>query len=147
MSRDYDIYVRQDDPVLITFIREIQLKKYPMPFMKDSSGGGGALHNFTDHHEMAPALAETLARLSGMRENGVFVQSMPSSGALLTGPWLAETLNWSGTIIEPEPRKYFALRKEMAGRAAVQIVHACVSPSEYPKEVSGVKPYCTKPNL
>lgn len=134
MSRDYDYYgVRQDDPKLITFVREIQLKKYPMPFMKDS---GAAVHNFTDHHELAPALAETIARLSGMRQNGIFVQSMPlAAGPLLTGPWLAETLNWAGTIIEPDPRKYFALRKESAGRAAVQIVHACVSSSEYPKEV------------
>lgn len=135
MSRDYDLYgVRQDDPTLITFIREIQLKKYPMPFMKNSPI---AHLNFTERHELAPEMAKTIANLVDMKKNGVFVQSMPSSsGALLTAPWLAETLNWGGIIVEPEPRKYFSLRKESVHHPTVQIVHACLSPTGYPKEVS-----------
>lgn len=136
MSRDYDMKgVRQDDPTLVTFIREIQLKKYPMPYMKDSHGAD--LLNFTERHELAPVLAKTIARLVGMKQNGVFVQSMPASaGPLMTAAWLAETLNWGGIIIEPEPRKYFALRKDSTHLPNVQIVHACVSPTGYPKEVS-----------
>lgn len=135
MSRDYEISgVRQDDPQLVTFIREIHLKKVPMNFMKNSP----IIHlNFTERHELVPLMASTIASLVDMKENGVFIQSMTSSNsALLTGPWLTETLGWSGVIVEPEPRRYFTIRKENAHRQKVQVIQACLSTTGYPKEVN-----------
>lgn len=134
MSRDYDLYgIHQDDPTLLNFIREIHLKKYPMPFMKNAPV---AHTNFTDRHDLAPEIARIVASLVGSKRNGVFVQSLPaSSAAMSTAPWLSQTLDWGGTIVEPEPRNYFELRKQNAHRSSILIVHACLSSSGYPKEV------------
>lgn len=134
MSRTYEMYgVRQDDPTLLTFIREIHLKKYAMAFMKNA-------HvepiNFAERHDLAPEMARLVAELVGSKQNGVFVQSLPAASATMaTAPWLSQTLGWGGIIVEPEPRNYFELRKQNAQRANVQIVHACLSTSDYPKEV------------
>lgn len=138
MSKDYDLFgVKQDDPSLITFIREIHMKKNPASsFMKSDMPAIEHL-NFTERHELAPEMARIMADLVGMKSKGLFFQSMlGASGSLLTAPWLAETLNWGGVIIESEPRKYFSLRKENVLRPNVQIIHACVSPVDYPKEVN-----------
>lgn len=137
MSRDYDLVgVPQDDPTLLTFIRQIHLKKYPMAFMKNAP----IEHlNFTERHELASEMAKFIANLVNNKEGGVFVQSLPSySSNMMTAPWLSETLKWGGIIVEPEPRKYFALRKENVHRSNVQIVHACLSPTGYPKEVGHI---------
>lgn len=138
MSKDYDLLgVKQDDPSLITFIREIHMKKNGrLEFPKNDMSATEHL-NFTERHELAPEMARIMADLVGMKSKGLFFQSMlGASGSLLTAPWLAETLNWGGVIIESEPRKYFSLRRENLLRPSVQIIHACVSPADYPKEVN-----------
>lgn len=135
MSRDYDLLgVSQEDPTLITFIREIHMKKYPLNFLKNSP----IEHlNFTQSHELAPKMAKWQSSLVDYKFNGTFVQSMTyAAGSLLTGPWLTETLNWNGVIIEPEPRRYFSLEKQNVHRSNIQVVHACLSPTGYPKEVT-----------
>lgn len=139
MSKDYDLLgVQQDDPTLIKFIREIHMKKYPMAYMKNGMPASEHL-NFTERHELAPEMARIIAQLVGTKTNGLFFQSMiGASGSLLTAPWLAETLNWGGVIVESEPRKYFALRKENVQRNNVQIIHACLSQTGYPKEVKNI---------
>lgn len=48
--------------------------------------------------------------------------------------WLERNLSWSGLLIQPDPRDYFNLRKHGRGRS--QSVHACLSPTCYPKEVT-----------
>lgn len=136
MSRDYELYgVRQDEPTLLTYIREIHLKKYPMPFMKDTP----IQHpNFTSRSDAAPvAMGHLFAGLVGNKRDGVFVQSLPAGSApLATAPWLAETLGWGGMIVEPDVRIYFGLRKQNAHRDNVQVVHSCLSQTGYPKEVT-----------
>lgn len=135
MSRDYELVgVAQDDPTLVAFIRDFHMKKYPMNFLKNAP----IEHlNFTEHHELTPEMAHYIANLVGDKTNGVFIQSLtgPTSESM-TAPWLAETLNWGGLIIEPEPRRYFTYRKQNVHRPKVQVVHACVSTSGYPKEVT-----------
>lgn len=134
MSRDYELIgVPQDDPSLLTFIRQIHLKKYPMTFMKNAPV---ERVNFTERNKLVPEIAKIIASLVNNKENGVFVQSLTAySSVMMTAPWLSETLKWGGIIVEPEPRRYFALRKENAHRSNVQIVHACLSRTRYPKEV------------
>lgn len=135
MSRDYELIgVSQDDPTLIAFLREIHMKKYPMNFLKDAP----VEHlNFTERHELTPEMAHYIADLVGGKFNGAFIQSMTGSTSnAMTAPWLAETLNWGGVIVEPEPRRYFTLRKQNVHRPKIQVVHACISPNGYPKEVT-----------
>lgn len=155
MSRDYELYgVAQDDPQLIAFLREIHMRKYPMHFFKTSSetasadnslpgGRGGGITGLPNHlnlsaypNELTPKMAYYVANALQGKTNGAVIQSMTGSlGHLMTGPWLSEMLNWAGVIVEPEPRRYFTLRKQNALRPRMQVVHACVSPNPYPKEV------------
>lgn len=139
MSRDYDLLgVPQDDPSLIGYIRNVHLKKYGAMTTNLQAHAGPPEHlNFTTHHELTPELAKYMTHLLGDKKGGVFIQSLSgSSGSMLTAPWLVETLGWHGFIVEPDPRKYFALRKDNARRDGVEIIHACLSPTGYPKEVS-----------
>lgn len=163
MSRDYELYgVAQDDPQLIAFLREIHMRKYPMHFFKTSpangdnglpgGGSGGAIGNSLNGmaashlnlsaypNELTPKMAYYVANTMQGKVNGAVIQSLTGSlGHLMTAPWLTETLNWAGVIVEPEPRRYFTLRKQNALRPQLQIVHACVSPNPYPKEVRVTK--------
>ncbi|KAM7353900.1 EGF receptor activation regulator Star isoform 1-T3 [Cochliomyia hominivorax] len=160
MSRDYELVgVAQDDPQLIAFLRKIHMRKYPMHFFKTSSeaaadnglpgGGGGvgvnSLNDLTTSHlnlsaypnELTPKMAYYVANTLQGKTNGAVIQSLTGSlGHLMTGPWLSEMLNWAGVIVEPEPRRYFTLRKQNALRPRMQVVHACVSPNPYPKEIT-----------
>ncbi|XP_063700260.1 protein Star-like [Culicoides brevitarsis] len=139
MTRDYDLLgVQQDNPSLIAYIREVHMKKYPNMVTNFLATSGPAEHlNFTNSHELTPKLASDIASLVGNKQKGVFFQSLTgSSGPMMTAPWLAETLGWTGYIVEPDPRKYFALRKDNARRNGVQVIHACLSPTGYPKEVT-----------
>lgn len=137
MTRDYDLLnVDQDNPALVSFVRDIHMKKYPMTFLDKVPMEH---FNFTaNSHEMAPEIARFVAQdlLKG-KKDGVYFQSLTgSNAAVLTAPWLTETMNWGGVIVEPDPRKYFNYRRSYAHRDNIQIVHACLSPHQYPKEVS-----------
>lgn len=95
MSRDYDLLgVAQEDPSLITYIREVHMKKYPNMAHNLLEHAGPPEHlNFSNHHELTPELAAYIASLLDNKKGGVFFQSVAgSSGPMLTAPWLAETL-------------------------------------------------------
>ncbi|XP_004521904.1 protein Star [Ceratitis capitata] len=94
--------------------------------------------NFSTHYEgLTAEMAHYVSDLVGGKENGAFIQSLPGAmGHLMTSPWLAATLNWVGLVVEPEPRRFFTLRKQNAQRLGLQVVHACISPNPYPKEVT-----------
>ncbi|XP_059615319.1 protein Star [Phlebotomus argentipes] len=138
MSRDYDLLgVSQDNPLLVTYFREVQMRKseHIPPFVLNSEPGEEL--NFTGRHELAAELASAVAHLNGERRNGTFLQSLPgSSDVALSGPWLASTLGWGGVIVEPDPRKYFTFLKQNYHRRSIKVVHACLSPNEYPKEIT-----------
>ncbi|XP_011190464.1 protein Star [Zeugodacus cucurbitae] len=104
-----------------------------------TSGEATTTHfNFSNHYEGITAeMAHYVADLVGGKENGAYIQSLPGAmGHLMTAPWLAATLNWAGLVVEPEPRRFFTLRKQNAQRPGLQVVHACISPNPYPKEVT-----------
>ncbi|XP_053663160.1 protein Star [Anopheles marshallii] len=137
MSRDYDLMgVPQDNPALVKYVRDIHMKKYPMTFMRNANAPVEHL-NFTNRHELTPEMAHLISDLLGRKRFGTFFQSLTgNSDAMMTAPWLAETMNWGGYLVEPDPRKYFSLRKQNAFRSNVQVIHACLSPNTYPKEVT-----------
>ena len=136
MSRDYDLMgVPQDNPALVKYVRDIHMKKYPMTFMRNANAPVEQL-NFTNRHELTPEMAHLISDLLGRKRFGTFFQSLTgNSDSMMTAPWLAETMNWGGYLVEPDPRKYFSLRKQNAFRSNVQVIHACLSPNTYPKEV------------
>jgi len=158
MSRDYELNgVAQDDPALIAFLRQIHMGKYlgkaspKVAAAAASTVSGGAPPNAprlatagstfgtsgNSSGSGADQLAHYVADLVGGKMNGAVIQSLSGPLAhLITAPWLSEQLNWMGVLVEPEPRWYFTLRKQNAQRARMQVVHACVSPNTYPKEVS-----------
>lgn len=158
MSRDYELSnVAQDDPALIAFLRQIHMRKYPIYMGKSAtsssssgsssvvggfskgaaSGTGNSSSSSSSGNSMADQLAHYVSDLVGGKLNGAVIQSLSGPLAhLITAPWLSEQLNWLGVLVEPEPRWYFALRKQNAQRQRMQVVHACVSPNPYPKEVS-----------
>ncbi|KAH8262724.1 hypothetical protein KR026_009721 [Drosophila bipectinata] len=156
MSRDYELNgVAQDDPALIAFLREIHMGKYlgkasPKVVTASAAGGGPPpppspprsaaitpLSSSNSSGSGADQLAHLVADLVGGKMNGAVIQSLSGPLAhLITAPWLSEQLNWMGVLVEPEPRWYFTLRKQNAQRAKMQVVHACVSPNTYPKEIT-----------
>ncbi|XP_058062554.1 protein Star isoform X2 [Anopheles bellator] len=137
MSRDYNLMgVPQDNPALIKYVRDIHMKKYPMTFMRTANAPTEQL-NFNNRHELTPEMAHVISDLLGRKRFGTFFQSLAgNSDSMMTAPWLAETMNWGGYLVEPDPRKYFSLRKQNAFRPNVQVIHACLSPNTYPKEVT-----------
>lgn len=149
MSRDYDLLgVSQDNPALISYLREVHMRKYSnTPFFNTEEDEAGRSLNISGRHEVGAEMAQYVAQLvspkpkekGGVREfktGGIFVQSLTGNAdTLMTAPWLA-TLNWTGVIVEPDPRKYFNYRKQNIQRPQVEVVHACVSPNAYPKEVT-----------
>ncbi|XP_062546900.1 protein Star isoform X2 [Armigeres subalbatus] len=137
MSHDYDLMgVPQDNPALVKYVRDIHMKKYPMTFMRNANTPMEQL-NFTNRHELTPDMAHFVSDLLGKKRFGTFFQSLTGiSDSMMTAPWLAETMNWGGYLVEPDPRKYFSLRKQNAFRPNVQVIHACLSPNTYPKEVT-----------
>ncbi|KAH8339444.1 hypothetical protein KR074_011084 [Drosophila pseudoananassae] len=156
MSRDYELNgVAQDDPALIAFLREIHMGKYlgkasPKVVTASAAGGGSSpggspprpaaispLSSSNSSGSGADQLAHLVADLVGGKMNGAVIQSLSGPLAhLITAPWLSEQLNWMGVLVEPEPRWYFTLRKQNAQRTKMQVVHACVSPNTYPKEIT-----------
>lgn len=135
MSRDYEMYgVRQDDPTLVTFIREIQMKKYPMAFLKNAPEEH---FNVSERHDLVPVMINYINEVLHHRTSGgTFIQSMTgSTNSMLMAPFLVDNYGWNGVIVEPDLRKYIRLRRAHAHKSDVQVVHACLSPDPYPKEV------------
>jgi len=127
MTRDEELNIQKDNPELIAFIRWqlAQHKTVPLP-----------LPSYSERHGMVPDLASEISRTLGNIEDGYFVQSLiHHSGQFITGPWLAENLNWGGLIVEPDAKKYFSLCKETLMQPKVQVIQACVSPNNHPKEI------------
>ncbi|KAH8352051.1 hypothetical protein KR084_001509 [Drosophila pseudotakahashii] len=155
MSRDYELNgVAQDDPALIAFLRQIHMGKYlgkaspkvasaatvglgSPPNSPRLATAGSTFGSGNSSGSGADQLAHYVADLVGGKMNGAVIQSLSGPLAhLITAPWLSEQLNWMGVLVEPEPRWYFTLRKQNAQRARMQVVHACVSPNTYPKEIT-----------
>jgi hypothetical protein len=93
--------------------------------------------NYNSSSELAPQMAKFIAsELFGGKKSGFYFTSLTgSNGQMIPAPWLTESLQWGGCIVEPDPEQYFHLRKLFAKRDETKIVHASLSPQPYPKEV------------
>lgn len=134
MSRDLDFYgVAQDNPYLVTYVRELHIAKPLMPSLKNFP----VVHmNFTDQDLIAKIGGFIVSDLLDNKKNGVFFESYPGGNdVMMTAPWLEEKLGWTGYIVEPDPRKFFHQRKMYMSSSTLQPIHSCLSPNDYPKEV------------
>lgn len=142
MSRDTNMLgVSQDNPTLVTYVREVFMRRYvdTPHFASKHASEDETAWDFRRRTELTPRMARFVVDyLLGGKRRGVFVQSMPGeSETQMTAPWLVlGGADWEGVIVEPEPRRYFDYRRQNAHRPGVDVVHACVSPHEYPKEVT-----------
>lgn len=128
MTRDEELNIPNNDPQLIEYIRWQLSQRKVIPT---------ALAQYHERDEMVPSLAAEIVRLNGGKKKGYYIQSVTHhSGPLLTAPYLTEAFNWTGLIVEPDARKYFAICKETTSTPDVQVFQACISPKNHPKEVN-----------
>ncbi|XP_069679360.1 protein Star-like [Periplaneta americana] len=115
--------VAQDDPQFINYIRAVHLH------MPSSSSGSNIL--VTD----PPPQTKYVAKLLQFKKGGIFVEA----GAYRHNrssdtEWLERKLDWHGLLIQPDPKDYLILRSY--NRPKAHCIHACLSPTPYPKEVT-----------
>ncbi|CAG9818558.1 unnamed protein product [Phaedon cochleariae] len=125
MSQDYDLLgVSQDNPQLVMYIKEVHLT----PAIE--------LHHkpLESKDEVSPDTSYVLKLLKN-KTYGVFVEAGAyDDGKTSKTEWLEEKFSWRGLLIQPDPRHYFNLRRH--NRKRCQAVHACLSPTPYPKEIT-----------
>lgn len=139
MSRDYDLEaIHQDDPFLITYLREVHIGKNAyLPHLTRAESDAAATTNYSARTDLVAQMGRYVAEtLFNSKYGGVYVQSLSgATDSLMTADWLSEVMQWRGVIVEPDPTKYFHYRKQNVDRRGVQVVHACISPTRYPKEI------------
>lgn len=135
MSRDYDLQdISQDDPVLVSYLREVHLKKYihePLFHRKPTTF-------IASSNKLVAQMGEFVVRdLLNKKSKGVFMQSsMGASDGLMVGPYLVDKFEWTGLIVEPDPKRFFNYGREYGQNSNVNVIHACFSPTGYTKEVT-----------
>ncbi|KAL7027457.1 hypothetical protein ACKWTF_005448 [Chironomus riparius] len=136
LTQDYDmVNTPQDNGELVWFVREVLMKKYPMLNLPKLPMDQ---FNFNSSSDLASIMSKFIGKdLFGNKKSGYYFQSLTgTNGKMIPAPWLTESLQWGGCIVEPDPLKYFQLRKLYAKRDETKIIHASLSPQKYPKEVT-----------
>ncbi|XP_045506554.1 protein Star isoform X1 [Colias croceus] len=121
MSQDYELAsIPAESPILIAYVRQLHLAprppKNPPP-----------VPNITDR-------VEVLDRLYGEIYNGTFVEILPQGDREPTTSYLEMVRGWKGVAVRAAPRDFLSLR------GAASALHACLSPTAHPREVSYQEP-------
>ncbi|KAK5644862.1 hypothetical protein RI129_006162 [Pyrocoelia pectoralis] len=126
MSRDNEFLgVAQDNPDLITYIREVHLSPAIEPHHKPLESLGPFPTEDTAY----------IIKLLNNKKEGTFVEAGAySDGRVSKTEYLEKRLSWHGLLIQPEPTHYFKLKRHNRGRS--QAIHACLSSTPYPKEIT-----------
>lgn len=126
MSQDYELLgVSQDNPQLVTYIREFHLTPAVEPHHHEPLESEDGISNDTAY----------VIKLLNNKRDGTFVEAGAyNDGKTSKTEWLEKTLNWKGLLIQSDPRHFFSLRRH--NRVRSQAIHACLSPTPYPKEVT-----------
>nr|CAH7757671.1 unnamed protein product [Callosobruchus chinensis] len=125
MSQDYELFgISQDNAQLITYIREVHLS----PAIEPN-------HRPLESEDIILQDTVYVLKLLKNKQGGSFVEAGAySDGKTSRTEWLERKYNWYGLLVQPDPRHYFILRRHNRKRS--QAVHACLSPTSYPKEVT-----------
>ncbi|XP_072933212.1 protein Star [Epargyreus clarus] len=117
MSRDYELArIPQDSPPLVAYVRQLHLAPRapkgppPVPVYTERVG--------------------VLDSLFGELYNGTFVEFLPKGGRDPTMAYLETVRGWQGVAVRAAPRDFLALR------GAASALHACLSPTDHPREVT-----------
>lgn len=126
MSKDNEFLgVAQDNPELITYIREVHLTPAVEPHHRPLETAGPLLTDDTSF----------ILKLLNNKREGTFIESGAYSDSKTSKTeYLEKKLSWHGLLIQPEPTHYFKLKRHDRRRS--QAVHACLSSTPYPKEVT-----------
>lgn len=137
MTRDEELNISRDNPELVAYIR------WQLSQRKNARIPEPSATEINKRNDLVEKLATEIAESANVISDGYFVQSMTNyNGEFMTGPWMAEHLNWGGLIVEPDARKYFSLCKETVMQPKVQVIQACVSPNNHPREVNLNSIFC-----
>ncbi|XP_039760837.1 protein Star isoform X2 [Pararge aegeria] len=117
MSRDYDMArIPAESPTLVAYVRQLHLAprapRTPPPTPTPT------------------ARVAVLDRVLGELYNGTLVEFLPRGGRDPTAAFLETIRGWSGVAVRAAPRDFLALR------GAARALHACLSPTDHPREVS-----------
>ncbi|XP_049880796.1 protein Star isoform X2 [Pectinophora gossypiella] len=117
MSRDYELArIGQASAPLVAYVRQLHL----------APRGPHRLPS-------APAPTEknaVLDRLLGEVSNGTFIEYLPRGARSPTSAYLEAARGWAGVVVRAAARDYLALR------GAARPLHACLSPTDHPREVT-----------
>ncbi|KAJ2941636.1 hypothetical protein O0L34_g14692 [Tuta absoluta] len=117
MSRDYELArIPQESPPLVAYVRQLHLAPRAP-------------------HRTPPAPAKTdkvlaLDKILGDTSNGTFIEFVPRGPRDPTTAYLEAARRWDGVVVRAAARDYLALR------GAARTLHACLSPTDHPREVN-----------
>ncbi|XP_068625599.1 protein Star [Battus philenor] len=117
MSRDYELAkISQESPPLVAYVRQLHLAPR-------------AAHVQPPKPEPTPRV-EILDRILGPNERGTFIEFLPKGPRDPTTLFLEAVRGWDGVVVRAAARDYLALR------GASRALHACLSPTNHPREVT-----------
>ncbi|CAH2058980.1 unnamed protein product, partial [Iphiclides podalirius] len=117
MSRDYELAkIPQESPPLVAYVRQLHLAPR-------------APHVQPPRPEPTPRV-EILDRILGPVERGTFIEFLPKGPRDPTTLFLETVRSWDGVVVRAAARDYLALR------GASRALHACLSPTNHPREVT-----------
>lgn len=121
MTKDYVLNsVSMDNPELIAYIREVQLK----PTTQQDPWNATQ----TQEERYVTSLTE------GKRE-GVYVEYISRIGAISSTGWLERNLSWRGVLILTDPRSFFEAHRSTRN-PNTRVLHACLSTDKDTKEIT-----------
>ncbi|XP_026316622.1 protein Star [Hyposmocoma kahamanoa] len=117
MSRDYELArIPQESAPLVAYVRQLHLQPrapaHPPPSPRPT-----------------PRVA-VLDRLLGEIYNGTFVEFLPQGPRDGSAQFLEAARRWDGVVVRAKAKDYLALR------GAARALHACLSPTDHPREVT-----------
>lgn len=118
MSRDYELArIAAGSAALVAFVQQLHLAPAAPPARTDPP----------------PQPTDQLAvmdKLYGEIYNGTFVEFLPRGPRSPTSEYVERARQWRGVVVRAAARDYLALR------ANTRALHACLSPTDHPREVT-----------
>lgn len=120
LTRDYVLdRVSMDNPQLVAYIREVQLK----PTIRQEP------LNVSQTEE-----EKTISHLLSGKRDRIYLEYINRMGAVSTTTWLESEMNWRGVMVLTDPMSYFHVRKSKRN-PRTRILHACLSTDKDTKEI------------
>ncbi|KAJ8715815.1 hypothetical protein PYW07_010297 [Mythimna separata] len=118
MSRDYELAsIAQGSAALVAFVQQLHLApRHAAPPARPPPEPTPQIH--------------ALDQLYGEIYNGTFVEFVPRGPRSTTSAYLERARGWDGVLVRAAARDYLAIR------GAARALHACLSPTAHPREVS-----------